>query len=76
MTGSGHRDPAASPTAIRSATVRWTTSPFPSFSVSVIEIDPPALRPGVTAAPTTAVLATGDGPGVTALATTAVLATG
>ena len=33
-------------------------------------------RPGVTAAPTTAALATGAGPGVTALATTAVLATG
>src|SRR3954452_9701078 len=33
-------------------------------------------RPGVTAAATTAVLATGDGPGDTALATTAVLATG
>ena len=32
--------------------------------------------PGVTAAATTAVLATGDGPGETALATTAVLATG
>jgi len=34
------------------------------------------LRPGVTAAPTTAAFATGDGPGVTALATTAVFATG
>src|SRR3954447_9998817 len=34
------------------------------------------LRPGVTAAATTAVLATGDGPGLTAFATTAVLATG
>src|SRR5690349_17599382 len=33
-------------------------------------------RPGVTAAATTAVFATGDGPGETALATTAVLATG
>src|SRR4051794_21512824 len=33
-------------------------------------------RPGVTAAATTAVLATGDGPGLTALATTAVFATG
>src|ERR1044072_3681193 len=33
-------------------------------------------RPGVTAAATTAVFATGAGPGVTALATTAVLATG
>src|SRR3954452_14580739 len=33
-------------------------------------------RPGVTAAATTAVFATGEGPGVTALATTAVLATG
>src|SRR3954463_3618989 len=33
-------------------------------------------RPGVTAAATTAVLATGEGPGVTALATTAVFATG
>src|SRR6059058_5458585 len=33
-------------------------------------------RPGVTAAATTAVFATGDGPGVTALATTAVFATG
>src|SRR3954471_12127766 len=33
-------------------------------------------RPGVTAAATTAVLATGEGPGETALATTAVLATG
>jgi len=33
-------------------------------------------RPGVTAAATTAVLATGAGPGVTALATTAVFATG
>jgi hypothetical protein len=33
-------------------------------------------RPGVTAAATTAVLATGARPGVTALATTAVLATG
>src|SRR5688572_20241018 len=33
-------------------------------------------RPGVTAAATTAVFATGDGPGVTAFATTAVLATG
>src|SRR4051794_3501729 len=33
-------------------------------------------RPGVTAAATTAVLATGAGPGVTAFATTAVLATG
>src|SRR3982750_3709272 len=33
-------------------------------------------RPGVTAAATTAVFATGDGPGVTAAATTAVLATG
>src|SRR6185312_13216404 len=32
--------------------------------------------PGVTAAATTAVFATGEGPGVTALATTAVLATG
>src|SRR6476620_426876 len=32
--------------------------------------------PGVTAAATTAVLATGEGPRVTALATTAVLATG
>src|SRR6185436_10222523 len=35
----------------------------------------PAL-PGVTAAATTAVFATGDGPGETALATTAVFATG
>src|SRR5437762_4545117 len=35
----------------------------------------PAL-PGVTAAATTAVLATGEGPGETALATTAVFATG
>jgi hypothetical protein len=34
------------------------------------------LLPGVTAAATTAVFATGDGPGVTAAATTAVLATG
>src|SRR3954469_10191702 len=33
-------------------------------------------RPGVTAAATTAVFATGARPGVTALATTAVLATG
>src|SRR4051794_35493048 len=33
-------------------------------------------RPGVTAAATTAVLATGAGPGVTALVTTAALATG
>src|ERR1700722_7697748 len=33
-------------------------------------------RPGVTAAATTAVLATGARPGVTALATTAVFATG
>src|SRR5438270_12691922 len=33
-------------------------------------------RPGVAAAATTAVFATGAGPGVTALATTAVLATG
>src|SRR3954462_5058520 len=33
-------------------------------------------RPGVTAAATTAVLATGEGPGETAFATTAVLATG
>src|SRR4051812_35806140 len=33
-------------------------------------------RPGVTAAATTAVFATGDGPGDTALATTAVFATG
>src|SRR5271169_6636435 len=33
-------------------------------------------RPGVTAAATTAVLATGEWPGLTALATTAVLATG
>src|SRR2546428_3675633 len=32
--------------------------------------------PGVTAAATTAVLATGEGPGVTAAATTAVFATG
>src|SRR3954452_2148596 len=32
--------------------------------------------PGVTAAATTAVFATGDGPGVTAFATTAVFATG
>src|SRR5689334_17707167 len=36
----------------------------------------PMPRPGVTAAATTAVLATGDGPGEMALATTAVLATG
>src|SRR3954467_8945841 len=36
----------------------------------------PTPRPGVTAAATTAVLATGDGPGLTAFATTAVLATG
>src|SRR6266571_2618310 len=36
----------------------------------------PTPRPGVTAAATTAVFATGDGPGVTALATTAVFATG
>src|SRR6478736_1656606 len=35
-----------------------------------------AGRPGVTAAATTAVFATGEGPGETALATTAVLATG
>ena len=33
-------------------------------------------RPGVTAAATTAVFATGDAPGLTALATTAVFATG
>src|SRR3954447_1202067 len=33
-------------------------------------------RPGVTAAATTAVFATGDGPGDTAFATTAVFATG
>src|SRR3954468_24987164 len=33
-------------------------------------------RPGVTAAPTTAAFATGEGPGLTALATTAVFATG
>src|SRR4029077_13198014 len=36
----------------------------------------PIPRPGVTAAATTAVFATGDGPGETALATTAVFATG
>src|SRR6188472_274355 len=36
----------------------------------------PTPRPGVTAAATTAVFATGDGPGLTALATTAVFATG
>src|SRR5436305_10020697 len=36
----------------------------------------PMPRPGVTAAATTAVFATGAGPGVTALATTAVFATG
>src|SRR5215212_10370654 len=36
----------------------------------------PTPLPGVTAAATTAVLATGEGPGVTALATTAVFATG
>src|SRR6476619_7626931 len=36
----------------------------------------PTPRPGVTAAATTAVLATGAAPGVTALATTAVFATG
>src|SRR3954468_24239891 len=36
----------------------------------------PTPRPGVTAAATTAVFATGDGPGLTAFATTAVLATG
>src|SRR5438034_8782741 len=36
----------------------------------------PTPRPGVTAAATTAVFATGDGPGVTAFATTAVFATG
>jgi len=36
----------------------------------------PTPRPGVTAAATTAVFATGEGPGVTALATTAVFATG
>src|SRR6478735_12337065 len=35
-----------------------------------------AGRPGVTAAATTAVFATGEGPGETALATTAVFATG
>jgi hypothetical protein len=35
-----------------------------------------APRPGVTAAATTAVFATGEGPGETAFATTAVLATG
>src|SRR3954463_13632306 len=33
-------------------------------------------RPGVTAAPTTAAFATGDGPGLTAAPTTAALATG
>src|SRR3954471_1557354 len=33
-------------------------------------------RPGVTAAPTTAAFATGDGPGLTAAVTTAALATG
>src|SRR6478752_3026088 len=33
-------------------------------------------RPGVTAAPTTAAFATGDGPGVTAAPTTAAFATG
>src|SRR4051812_29443361 len=33
-------------------------------------------RPGVTTAPTTAALATGDGPGRTAAVTTAALATG
>src|SRR5213083_2540816 len=36
----------------------------------------PTPRPGVTAAATTAVFATGDGPGETAFATTAVFATG
>ena len=36
----------------------------------------PTPRPGVTAAATTAVFATGEGPGDTAFATTAVLATG
>src|SRR5215218_9045950 len=36
----------------------------------------PIPRPGVTAAATTAVFATGEGPGETALATTAVFATG
>src|SRR6478735_3865308 len=36
----------------------------------------PTPLPGVTAAATTAVFATGDGPGDTALATTAVFATG
>src|SRR6476619_1149296 len=36
----------------------------------------PTPLPGVTAAATTAVFATGAGPGVTALATTAVFATG
>src|SRR4029450_11844193 len=54
-----------------------SVGPLPSMPSSSGEIRRrrPAL-PGVTAAATTAVFATGEGPGETALATTAVFATG
>src|SRR5512132_2352364 len=45
-------------------------------SRSALQIRRRTPRPGVTAAATTAVFATGEGPGDTAFATTAVLATG
>src|SRR5947209_16189540 len=45
-------------------------------AAGVVQIRRRRPRPGVTAAATTAVFATGDGPGETAFATTAVLATG
>ena len=64
----------------RKPTARIWTGPMVSgiaFSPRLAGLDSPAATaPGVTAAATTAVFATGAGPGVTALATTAVFATG
>src|SRR6476659_5820514 len=63
---------------------RKNTGSHPAFSATLLRASLRSgvasqirrRRPGVTAAATTAVFATGAGPGVTALATTAVFATG
>src|SRR6185369_9784281 len=49
---------------------------LPGFDLPAFQIRRRTPLPGVTAAATTAVFATGEGPGETAFATTAVLATG
>src|SRR5207249_4501695 len=62
--------------AVVSETAAITPTPYMRCDASDATPQIRRLLPGVTAAATTAVFATGDGPGVTAAATTAAFATG